>query len=145
MPFSSRTAASEPAIPAWDGARVCRHIERSLAGSYQVLRRAAWLCLLADSAVAFREPRGESGRLLLLSGARVVERRDGCSSEPPVPSRRPARRPLQLNFDAARYDELRILTTELKRILRDGGEVRVWLSKTRSFEGARLRSLLRLV
>jgi DNA polymerase-3 subunit epsilon len=141
----TEAAKGETAILIWDPARVCRHIERSLAGSYQVLRRAAWLSLLADSSIAFREPQSENGRLLLLSGARVVEQRDGFSSDLPLPSPRPARDRRQLNFDAARYDQLRILTTELKRILRDGGDVRVRLSRTRSLEGARLRGLLRLV
>ena len=51
----------------------------------------------------------------------------------------------QLAFDAAHYDSLRILTTELKRILRDGGDVEVRLSRRRVLSGARLSRVLRVV
>jgi hypothetical protein len=64
---------------------------------------------------------------------------------PPAPARRPARPATLAAFDAARYDSLRILTTELKRILRDGGSVAVRLSPTRTLTGAALAAVLRLV
>jgi len=50
----------------------------------------------------------------------------------------------QRAFDAASYDSLRILSTELKRILRDGGSVTVQLSPSRALSGERLASVLRL-
>jgi hypothetical protein len=132
-------------------ARVCRHLERSLAGSYQVLRRASWLCLLASSSVSYREPRDRAGRLLRLEDAELVEAADladgpdGPDGPLPTPAPGKARRALQLAFDAARYDRLRVLTSELKRIERDGGEIAVRLSRTHLLRGARLRHILRLV
>ena len=142
---SEAEEAAELDAPVWDAARVCRHLERSAAAAYQVLRRASWLCLLAESVVTFREPRARVGRSLVLQGARVVELADQGADE--VVSLGPRRRrgASREAFDAARYDELRILTTELKRILRDGGEVAVRLSARRVLSGSRLASLLRLV
>jgi hypothetical protein len=139
------TEAAQPEAPTWDPERVCRHIEQSLASAYQVFRRAGWLCLLSDSAVYFREPRAEKGRLLLVERARIGEAREMAECLLPTPSRRPSHQARLLAFDAARYDELRILTTELKRIQRDGGEVLVRLSATRLLDGARLRNILRVV
>jgi DNA polymerase III epsilon subunit-like protein len=132
-------------LTGWDPERVCRHIERSLANAYQVLRRSSWLCLLANSTVYFREPQGAAGRLLRLEGARIVAAQDSAAVELPAPQPRRARQAVQLAFDAARYDQLRILTTELKRILRDGGDVAVRLSRTRRLSGTQLRSVLRFV
>ena len=134
-------------IAVWDGPRVCRHLERAIAQAYQVLRRAAWLCLLANSSVAYREPGSGTARFLLLEGGslrQAGEHASGTALVPPPAAPR-TRLAIQRGFDAARYDSLRILTTELKRILRDGGEVRILLSRGRNFEGARLARLLRLV
>jgi DNA polymerase III subunit epsilon len=129
----------------WDPARVCRHLERAIGQAYRVLRRASWLCLLANSSVAYREPSATAERLLVLERAQLSEASPAVfSSALPAPQRQD-RRATQLDFDAARYDSLRILTTELKRILRDGGDVRVRLSRSRLLQGARLERVLRTV
>jgi DNA polymerase-3 subunit epsilon len=141
------TPEEEETVEVWDGPRVCRHLERAIAQSYQVLRRASWLCLLAHSAVAYREPGSASTRFLVLQDgevARAGELAAGATLSAPTPTAR-TRLSTQRSFDAARYDSLRILTTELKRILRDGGEVEIRLSRNHAFSGARLAQLLQLV
>jgi predicted GIY-YIG superfamily endonuclease len=142
-PEPTDEAADAPKV--WDGPRVCRHLERAVGQAYQVWRRASWLCLLANSSVAYREPGAESARYLRLSNADLAEAGEltlGTALTAPEPI---ARQIVQRSFDAARYDSLRILTTELKRILKSGGEVKVRLSRRRVLEGARLARLLRLV
>jgi DNA polymerase-3 subunit epsilon len=137
--------ATEAAPKVWDGPRVCRHLERALRQAYQVLRRASWLCLLAESSVSYREPGTEVTRFLVVREARLAESGDLPSGAAlPVPARRAARE-LQRCFDAAHYDSLRILTTELKRILRDGGQVCVRLSRTRQLSDTALARVLRVV
>jgi DNA polymerase III epsilon subunit-like protein len=140
---ADETASVEDAPKVWDGPRVRRHLERAVAQAYQVLRRASWLCLLASSSVSYREPDSAVTRFLLLDCAELVEAGDATSSELPVPRSRP-KREAQSCFTAARYDSLRILTTELKRILKDGGEVTVRLSRSRTLRGAALASVLRV-
>ncbi|MGC4091129.1 MAG: GIY-YIG nuclease family protein [Polyangiaceae bacterium] len=144
--------ADDPSEPApetsersWDPERVCRHLERSLAGAYQALRRAGFLCLLANSTVYFREPKLETGRSLRFEAARLVASREVASSVQLDSPARASRLAARQAFDAARYDQLRILATELKRIQRDGGEVAVRVSKTRVLDGTRLRNILRVV
>ncbi|HYJ10757.1 MAG TPA: GIY-YIG nuclease family protein [Polyangiaceae bacterium] len=137
-------AAARPSV--WDGPRVCRHLERAVAQNFQVLRRAAWLCLLASSAVCYREPGSSVNRYLVLAQAELIE--SGILADdtsPPAPSGRGERLAALGSFDAARYDSLRILTTELKRIQRDGGSVAVRLSATRTLTGTWLAGVLRLV
>jgi hypothetical protein len=137
--------ADEDAPKVWDAPRVCRHLERAIGQAYRVLRRASWLCWLANSSVAYREPSATTERLLVLQHAQLSEASTAASpSALPVPQRQD-RRTTQLAFDAARYDSLRILTTELKRILRDGGDVKVRLSRSLVLEGARLERVLRVV
>jgi len=137
--------AAEDAPKVWDPARVCRHLERAIRQSYQVLRRAAWLCLLANSTVAYREPGSANVRILILRGAELVDAVDATVETPLPTPNRPDRVTTQRAFDAARYDSLRILSTELKRILRDGGDAQVRLSRTRLLSGAQLARVLRVV
>jgi DNA polymerase III subunit epsilon len=136
---------SDDAPKVWDPTRVCRHLERASAQAYQVLRRAAWLCLLASSNVVYREPGGSTSRFLVVRGAELTLSGDCAPDTSLPPPSRASRRELQRAFDAARYDSLRILTTELKRILRDGGAVTVTLSGSRTLESDALARALRVV
>jgi len=127
----------------WDPERVLRHLERAVAHGHQLLARARWLCLLCDSAVVFREPASQRVRQLTIERGQLVDARDRGPDEP-LPSRG-ALRPLaerRATFDRSQYDRLRTLTTELKRIQRDGGIVAVQVGRRRRFAGAELARLL---
>jgi DNA polymerase-3 subunit epsilon len=134
------------ALDAWDHDRVLRHLERGVANGYQLLQRARWLCLLQDSVVAFREP-GAPMRVLVLMGGTLIDAKDGAPEEASLP--RPAGYPpllvRQTGFDRNRYDRLRTLTTELKRVLRDGGSAEVRVGRGRWLGTRTLRDLLRWV
>jgi DNA polymerase-3 subunit epsilon len=114
----------------WDLARVRRRLERTLVQSGLLLRRARWLCLLADANVAFRERDAHAARALTIAGAQIVERCElvDVASVASLPRRRPrALRERQRLFDAASYDRLRVLVTELRRVHDEGGEVAIAL------------------
>lgn len=134
-------SSEETPSDVWDEPRVCRHLERAVGQSYRALRRAAWLCLLANSNVHFREPSAATSVELSLEGGNIVDAKPASRRNPAARDRSSAQR----GFDAALYDFLRILTTELKRILRDGGEVTVRLSGSRELTGPRLERVLRVV
>ncbi|HEX9297174.1 MAG TPA: GIY-YIG nuclease family protein [Polyangiaceae bacterium] len=137
----SSAETSEPGT--WDPERVVRHLERNVAHGYQLLQRARWLCLLHDSVIVFREPLGDGARVLVVGDGHLVDARDLAPAEPiPYP---PASRPLrerQAAFDRSRYDRLRTLTTELKRVLRDGGTAAVRVGRGRWLCGSKLYALL---
>ncbi len=107
--------SDDPEAPAWDPERVLRHLERSFAQGAALVRRARWLCLLSDCAVAFRD-HGRR-RLLVIEGTAVVSRADLADDAPlPAPPPRRSFRERQALFDAAAYDRLRALATELLRV-----------------------------
>jgi DNA polymerase-3 subunit epsilon len=110
----------------WDLARVLRRLERSLVQCGLLARRARALGLLVDADVAFREARSEKGRVITLEGGSVIER--GELVKLSLLRERPSRRcssavQRRRAFDAATYDRLRVLLTELHRVVAEGGEV----------------------
>lgn len=112
---------------AWDLARVIRRLERTLVHQGLLVRRAPWLVFLADAAIAFRE-RGGAARLLCFTENAIAERGPLASVDD---LRRQGRRRVRpraerrAGFDAAAYDRLRVLVTELRRVLDEGGEAAV--------------------
>jgi DNA polymerase-3 subunit epsilon len=130
----------------WDPERVVRHLERGIAHGYQLLQRARWLCLLFDSDVVFREPTSDKTRLLRVREGRVVEARDVADDEALQGSIgcRPLRE-RQVALDRMGYDRLRTLTTELKRVVRDGGSAAVRVGRGRWLRGGVLDGILRWV
>lgn len=128
---------------AWDPERVVRHLERAVAHGHRLLWRARWLRLIEDGVVIYREPASERWRALVLGAGQVLEARDADVGGPrPEPNGRPTH---GRAFDRARYDRLRTLTSELKRVLRDGGAAVVGVAPRRWLEGEGLARLLRLV
>lgn len=127
----------------WDVERIGRHLQRAVLHGHRLLARARWLCLLGDSGVVFREPGSASVRALALRAAELVTVGEFDPSQPPSPP--PSLAPLrerQARFNRSSYDRLRTLTTELDRILRDGGSVEVRAVRGRVWSGAALRQLL---
>src|SRR5262249_32985033 len=113
----------------WDDKRVARHVEGALANAYRAARRARWLTLLHDSDVVYREPKSERVRLLRVREGKLLEASDAPADLPVRERTSAAARP---GFDRQKYDRLRVLTSELKRVCRDGGLVSVpWCARGR--------------
>lgn len=131
----------------WDLARVRRRLERNLVQAGLLERRARWLCLLSECEVAFREKGMPRPLAFTIVRGELTQRRElsdfaelyTVSAHPLGP-----RRARQGGFDAARYDRLRVLATELARVQSEGGEVVLRLGR-RAYGGARLAQLMRLV
>lgn len=141
----------EPAAPeelapdAWDLARVVRRLERTLTHGSLLVRRARWLVLLAGADLAFREPAMARARAFVLEGTRIVERLElaRVSELGALPARGyPSRAERSTAFDAAGYDRMRVLATELSRVHAEGGELAVRFGR-RVLTGERLARLLR--
>jgi DNA polymerase-3 subunit epsilon len=110
----------------WDLDRIRRHLDRALLRGGQLVRRARWLVLLSDASVAFREPGGGGFRLLVVERGQIVDRRDLPDTQA-VPGREtpPPWQLRQACLDAAGYDRMRVLATELVRVRAEGGAVLV--------------------
>ena len=107
-------------------------------------RRAIWLTRLFDASVVWREPADGSARFLVIENGEVVSSGAvDANVMPPVPPGhdRPvaARREA---FTLASFDRLRVLTTELKRLIAAGAPVALRLGAGPAFDESRLASAL---
>ena len=95
----------------WDPAAVRRYLERVVVGEGTLVRRGRLLTLLAGARVTFREALDEESRQIVLDAQPHTCRQDR-----------------QARFDAATYDRLRVLATELRRVVQEGGDVTIRVS-----------------
>ncbi len=107
-------------------------------------RRAIWLTRLADSSVVWREPGDSRARLIVIEhGEVVLSGAADANATPPIPPGycRPvaARREA---FTLASFDRLRVLTTELKRLIAAGAPVALRLGVGPALDQSRLASVL---
>jgi len=107
-------------------------------------RRAIWLTRLFDSSLVWSEPGDISARLIVIENGEVVLREAvAAHATPPVPPgyRRPvaARREA---FTLSSFDRLRVLTTELKRLIAAGAPVSLRLGAGPALDESRLASAL---
>jgi DNA polymerase-3 subunit epsilon len=107
-------------------------------------RRAMWLTRLFDSSVVWREPADSCARLIVIENSEVVlSRAVDANATPPIPPgyRRPvaARREA---FTLGSFDRLRVLTTELKRLIAAGAPVSLRLGVGPALDESRLASAL---
>jgi DNA polymerase-3 subunit epsilon len=107
-------------------------------------RRAGWLTRLADASIAWCERGGREFRLLVIENGEITVRASVHGDVvPPVPPG--CERSVTARHEAftvARFDRLRVLTTELKRLASAGAPVAVRLGAPAALAGARLASLL---
>ena len=106
----------------WAPERVAGMMEGILVHAGQLIRRARWLCLLQEATIAWEAERVPDLRHALIfekgAPAEYSVLTDGQSV--PIPSgfqKSPASR--RSHFDLATYDRLRVLTTELRRLVKE--------------------------
>ena len=107
-------------------------------------RRAIWLTRLFDSSVVWTEPADSRARVIVIeNGKLVVSAAVDATATPPVPPGycRPAAARREA-FTLASFDRLRVLTTELKRLLAAGAPVSLRLAAGPPLDGSRLASAL---
>jgi DNA polymerase-3 subunit epsilon len=120
---------AEDARPAWTPESVARALESVARRGVLLIRRARWFCLLSESSLAWEKRACRNGRRNLvviekgaLSRCAVLETGQDM---PPPPGRGRRFRERQEGFDPAAYDRMRVLTTELRRLVAEGRDVAV--------------------
>ena len=116
---------------AWTPEAVAGVIEAFVMRSALLVRRARWLCLLSESALAWeaRNAKDPSKTVLVLENGSVC-RREQLHLEkriPVPPGHKKNRLERQKNFDLTTYERLRVVTTELRRLLAEGRKIEIRL------------------
>lgn len=131
-----------PSPDRWTPELVQRALELIALRAACARRRANWLTRLVDATVVWREPDGVRTRELVVeNGEFHASDTDGVEpAAPPGHARTVDARHQRMTL--ARFDRLRILTTELKRLSTSGADVSVRFGNGRPLTGARLAAAL---
>jgi len=132
-------------IPTWTSDSVCRLIESNVMRAGHAMRRARWFATLTESAVGWTESSDSDGGyfLIVLEKGQILYRRTLSRGELPVPpGYRRAFIDKQRSFDVMTYDRMRVVTTELSKVINAGGWVQIRLSPYNVLGGERLTSLM---
>jgi DNA polymerase-3 subunit epsilon len=131
-------------VTVWTPELVQVSLERLVLRAALARRRAIWLTRLFDSSVVWREPADSCTRLIVIENSEVVSSGAvDAHATPPIPPghRRPmaARREA---FTLGSFDRLRVLTSELKRVIAAGAPVALRLGAGPALDESRLASAL---
>ena len=132
--------------PSWTPEAVARAIEKFSMRSALLIRRSRWLCLLSESSLSWetRNPEGRCKIVLLFENGAV-----GHRHELPIGEKTPlsagyakpsANR--QKIFDLTTYERLRVVTTELRRLVGEGRKVEIRLSPNAILSNRQLAKML---
>jgi DNA polymerase-3 subunit epsilon len=138
------TNDASPGLSVWTPEFVQVSLEWLALRAALARRRAIWLTRLVDSSLVWREPGDSCARLILIEkGELALSAAVDASAPPPIPPGygRPvaARREA---FTLASFDRLRVLTTELKRLVAAGAPVTLRLGVGPALDASQLASAL---
>jgi DNA polymerase-3 subunit epsilon len=128
----------------WTPELVQRSLEWLALRAALARRRAIWLTRLADASLVWTEPGSSGGRLIVVENGEVLWHASvEADTTPPIPPGHT--RPVATRreaFTVARFDRLRVLSTELKRLVAAGAPVALRLGVASPLAGGRLASVL---
>jgi DNA polymerase-3 subunit epsilon len=114
----------EPGTPeewVWTPEAAANTFESIIRRGARLIRRSRWFCLLSESSLAWDEGDTKSGqrRLLVFRSGNIIHREDLAQGQkiPPPPGYLRLFPVRQRNFDLITYDRMRVLTTELRRLI----------------------------
>jgi DNA polymerase-3 subunit epsilon len=137
-----KRAEDEPVTPE----KVLRYAEGAVAWTSTLIRRARWFRILSSSTITWEPVRRDCSteRCLVLRDGSIVRCQDLTSSqELPGTATHPSRKSAFL--DREKYERLRLITTELRRLVGEEAGPVVHLPTGRSIRGDALVRLLRMV
>lgn len=132
--------------PSWTPEAVARGIEHAVMHGAMQIRRARWLCVLSESSLAWeaRNARDHHKNVLVFKNGAVGARKDlPIGKETPLSAGHIKKiRDRQKSFDVTTYERLRVVTTELRRLVAEGRNIELRLSPTGILTGRQLARLL---
>lgn len=133
----------------WAPEDVANLIESVIRRAAHLIRRSRWFCMLSEASLAWTSPAaGEHDKILLsLKNGGVVHREKlGVDEATPVPSGHATPADLRKqNIDLMTYDRLRVLTTELRRLVAEDRNIELRLRPRAMLGNLELKKVLRWV
>jgi DNA polymerase-3 subunit epsilon len=132
-------------IPAWTSDSVCHLIESNVMRAGHAMRRARWFATLTESSVEWTESSNSDGSyfLIVFEKGQILYRRTLKKGVLPVPpGHRRAFADRQRSFDVMTYDRMRVVTTELSKVMTADGWVQIRLSPDNVLGGEKLANLM---
>ncbi len=117
---------------AWTPEEVVHAVEKMIRHSAHLIRRARWFCLLSESSLTWSsaDHRDNYKLLVVFEGGSVFEQdKLRAGKKPPIPPGcGRSFRTRQMSINLITYDRLRVLTTELRRLVSEGRNIELRLS-----------------
>jgi len=117
----------------WTPEAVVRSIEKMVRHSAHLIRRTRWFCLLSESSLAWSsaDHRDNFKILVVLENGSVLERDNVKTGKKlPIPQGfAKSFRTRQKNINLITYDRLRVVTTELRRLVSEGRDIELRLGR----------------
>jgi DNA polymerase-3 subunit epsilon len=133
----------------WTPESVARSIEHMVLHNAHLIRRARWFCLLSESSLAWESANrsDQLKTLVVFEGGSVFKRDDieSAAKVPVPPGFDKSFRRRQKQFSLMTYDRLRILTTELRRLISENRNIELRLGPMVTLGYEELKKALRWV
>lgn len=135
-------------LPVWTPEYVCRLIESHvLRGAFEI-RRSRWFCLLSESSLFWEERSKKSSQtfVIVFENGQVLYRKQTSVHETPTPPgyRNRFERRLR-SFDIMTYDRMRVVTTEMRKIVFDRRAIELRLSPQNTLDRTSLARILKWI
>jgi DNA polymerase-3 subunit epsilon len=133
----------------WTPERVVKALKRTIRiGAFQI-RRSRWFCRLYESALAWKrtEESLDGQNLVIFEKGIPHFKSSGMSSkrEDTPPGHQKSLLERQKGFDLPTYDRMRVVTTEIRRLIQEGREVELCLHPGVVLNTPQLQKMLRWV
>jgi DNA polymerase-3 subunit epsilon len=149
MEGSQEDEEQEKMEEGWTPERVFKALKRKIRmGSFQ-MRRSRWFCRLSESTLSWSNA-AHSGKekhiLIFESGTASFRDRNLQPDRADFPpGHKKTLRERQANFDIATYDRIRIVTTEMRRIIQEGREIELCFHPGNNLKKDMLEKILKWV
>jgi DNA polymerase III epsilon subunit-like protein len=131
----------------WTPERVFKALKRKIRMSSFQMRRARWFCRLSESCLFWSNADdSEENRHVLLfeSGAPIFESSNQSLHRIHFPpGHKKSQRERQANFDIATYDRMRVVTTEIRRIIQEGRDIELCFHPGKNLKKDHLEKILK--
>jgi DNA polymerase III subunit epsilon len=129
--------------------RVSGSIEKVILRGAWLIRRAKWFCLLSESVLSWEErwDGKMENKILSIERGTLVKSLTRISGKeiPKPPGYRKSFRERRKSFDVPAYDRMRVITTELRRLVAKGGSIRIRLTPNVILDSGKLKKVLEWV